>query len=71
VWFLSSSLAGYVSGIIASSMALSKNSMESITDPSATLNNYIANFEVLSMLSLVVGVFLLILTPVLKKYLKS
>ena len=71
VWFLSSSLAGYVSGIIASSMALSKKSLESIEDPSATLNNYIANFEALSTLSLAFGLFLLILTPIMKKYLKA
>ena len=71
IWFLSSSLAGYVSGIIASSMALSKESFDSITDPSATLNNYIANFEALSILSLAVGFFLLILTPIMKKYLKA
>ena len=71
VWFLSSSLAGYVSGIIASSMAISKKSLESIENPSATLNNYIANFEALSTLSLAFGLFLLILTPIMKKYLKA
>ena len=71
VWFLSSSMAGYVSGIIASSMALSKKSFESIKDPSVTLDNYITNFESLSILSLAVGFFLLILTPIMKKYLKA
>ena len=71
VWFLSSSLAGYVSGIISRSMALSKNSLEPIKDPSTLLNNYIANFEALSLLSLAVGFFLLVLTPIMKKYLKT
>ncbi|OUV02894.1 MAG: MFS transporter [Betaproteobacteria bacterium TMED82] len=70
VWFLSSSFAGYVSGWIAGLMAINVTGSETVSGI-ASLQIYSGVFEKLAFVSLTAGVFLLILSPTIRKKMTS
>ena len=69
MWFLSSSLAGYVSGIIAGIMSVPKE-MGSINQREVSLATYTQNFETLAFIAFAVATVLFLLSPFMKKYIK-
>ena len=67
VWFLSSSLAHILAGIIAQQTA-SNTIGGQVVDPSAQLQSYVSVFTAVGILGVAVGVLLLLLSPILKKW---
>jgi len=67
VWFLSSSLAHILAGIIAQQTA-SDTIGGQVVDPSAQLQSYVSVFTAVGILGVAVGVVLLLLSPILKKW---
>jgi POT family proton-dependent oligopeptide transporter len=67
VWFLSSSLAHILAGIIAQQTA-SDTIGGQVVDPSAQLQSYVSVFTAVGILGVAVGVLLLLLSPILKKW---
>jgi len=67
VWFLSSSLAHILAGIIAQQTA-SDTIGGQVVDPSAQLQSYISVFTAVGILGVATGVLLLLLSPILKKW---
>jgi len=67
VWFLSSSLAHILAGIIAQQTS-SDTIGGQVVDPSAQLQSYISVFTAVGILGVAVGVLLLLLSPILKKW---
>ena len=66
VWFLSSSVAHIVAGIIA--QATATNTVAGVvTDPQLALNTYGSIFGTIGWVGVGVGVFLLLISPLLKK----
>jgi POT family proton-dependent oligopeptide transporter len=66
VWFLSSSFAHYVAGMIAGAMAISDNDTGNI-DPLASLLVYSSVFEKLALVAIVLAVVVLAMSPMLHK----
>ena len=66
VWFLSSSFAQYLGGFIAA-LASTETVGGQVLDPQAALDTYVNVFEVIGLMSIGVGVFLFLISPLLKK----
>ncbi|HXV74189.1 MAG TPA: peptide MFS transporter, partial [Sphingomonadales bacterium] len=66
VWFLSSSFAQYVGGWIAA-LAATETVGGEVIDRAAALATYIGVFETVGLISIGVGLFLLAISPILKK----
>ena len=71
VWFLSSSLAGYVSGLIAGLMAVPTVGSLDEGDSAISLQIYSSNFEKLAILSIIVASILFLINPLIKKYTRN
>jgi POT family proton-dependent oligopeptide transporter len=71
IWFLSSSLAGYVSGLIAGLMSIPTDIVDIQNKRAVSLEIYSSNFETLGMLALVVSLFLFLISPIVSKYMKD
>ena len=71
VWFLSSSLAGYVSGLIAGLMAVPNDVSPTESDAAISLEIYSSNFEILAGLSVIVAICLFLINPLIKRYLTN
>ncbi len=69
MWFLSSSLAGYVSGVIAGIMSVPKE-IDSVNQREISLTIYTQNFESLAFIAFSVAILLFLLSPIIKKYIK-
>ena len=69
MWFLSSSLAGYVSGVIAGIMSVPKE-IDSVNQREISLTIYTQNFESLAFIAFAVAILLFLLSPIIKKYIK-
>jgi POT family proton-dependent oligopeptide transporter len=67
VWFLSSSLAHILAAIIAQQTS-SDTIGGQVVDPSAQLQSYISVFTAVGILGVATGVLLLLLSPILKKW---
>jgi dipeptide/tripeptide permease len=67
VWFLSSSLAHILAGIIAQQTAADTIGGQ-VVDPSAQLQSYVSVFTAVGILGVATGVLLLLLSPILKKW---
>lgn len=66
IWFLSSSFASYAGGMIAGAMAIEEVS-DGAVDPLASLQIYVGVFEKLAIVAVVLGVILLVVSPMLSK----
>jgi POT family proton-dependent oligopeptide transporter len=66
VWFLSSAFASYAGGIIAGAMAIEESAGETI-DAATSLLVYTTVFEKLAIVAMVLGVFMLLISPLLHK----
>jgi len=66
VWFLSSSFAQYLGGFIAA-LASTETVGGEVLDPHAALDTYVEIFKTIGLMSIGVGVFLFVISPVLKK----
>ena len=71
IWFLSSSLAGYVSGLIAGLMAVPNDVSPTESDAAISLEIYSSNFEILAVLSVIVAICLFLINPLIKRYLTN
>ena len=71
IWFLSSSLAGYVSGLIAGLMAVPNVGSFNQNNAALSLEIYSSNFESLAMFSIVVASALFLINPLIKKYTRN
>jgi len=71
IWFLSSSLAGYVSGLIAGLMAVPNDVSLTESDAAISLEIYSSNFEILAVLSVIVALCLFLINPLIKRYLTN
>ncbi len=69
MWFLSSSLAGYVSGLIAGIMSV-PDELGSLNQREISLEIYTQNFEFLAFFAFAVATVLFLLSPFMKKYIK-
>jgi len=66
VWFLSSAFASYAAGMIAGAMAINESSDNTI-DALASLAVYTTVFEKLALVAIILGVLVLLLSPILHK----
>ncbi len=66
VWFLSSAFASYAGGMIAGAMAIEEGG-DGIMSATASLAVYVTVFEKLALAAVVLGVFLLLISPFLAK----
>lgn len=66
VWFLSNAAAGFVSSILARGSSVHTANGEA-TDPIIALNAYSALFEYIFWVALGVGIFMLLISPLLKR----
>lgn len=66
VWFLSSSVAQYVAGIVAQFAAVETVGGE-VTNPKLALDTYVGVFQFIGLCSIGFGVVLLVVSPLLKK----
>lgn len=66
VWFLSSAFASYVAGIIAGAMAI-EDIGEGALNPAESLAVYVTVFEKLAVVAVVIGVLLLLISPLLHR----
>ena len=71
IWFLSSSLAGYVSGLIAGLMAVPNGGSFNQDNAAISLEIYSSNFESLAILSIVVASALFLINPLIKKFMRT
>jgi len=71
IWFLSSSLAGYVSGLIAGLMAVPNVGSFNQDNAAISLEIYSSNFESLAILSIVVALALFFINPLIKKFMRT
>lgn len=72
IWFLASAFGQYVAGIVGTLMAIpSENSTKGVFDPVQTLPVYLGVFEKIALVSVASGILLLILSPLLKKWMKD
>lgn len=67
VWFLSSAMAQYVGGIVAQ-FASVETVGGSVTNPALALSTYVGIFETIGIASIVCGGILLLLSPLLKRW---
>jgi proton-dependent oligopeptide transporter, POT family len=67
VWFLSISCAQYVAGVVAQ-VASVETVGGQVTNLEVSLNTYVGVFEKIGLIALGIGVFLLVLSPLLKKW---
>lgn len=66
VWFLSSSVAHIVAGVIAKATA-TETVAGVVTDPAAALQSYTSMYNTIGITGVVIGGVLLLLSPILKK----
>ena len=66
VWFLSSAFASYAGGMIAGAMAIEEISGEP-ANPLASLAIYASVFEKLAIVAIVLGILMLLISPILHK----
>ncbi|MFL6846014.1 MAG: peptide MFS transporter [Allosphingosinicella sp.] len=67
VWFLSSSMAQYVGGIVAQFASVETVGGE-VTNPALSLSTYMGVFEKIGIAAIVIGGFLFLISPILKKW---
>jgi POT family proton-dependent oligopeptide transporter len=67
VWFLSSSLSHILAAIIAQQTSADTIGGQ-VVDPSAQLQSYISMFTAVGILGVATGLLLLLLSPILKKW---
>jgi POT family proton-dependent oligopeptide transporter len=67
VWFLSSAMAQYVGGIVAQFASVETVGGE-VTNPKLALDTYVGVFETIGLWSVGIGLFLLVISPVLKRW---
>lgn len=69
MWFLASAFGQYLAGLIGSMMAIPSENAEGVhISPVDSLHIYMGVFEQIAMIAALCGLFLLILSPVLKKW---
>ena len=66
VWFLCTSVAQYVAGIVAT-FAASESVAGEATDPAKSLETYVKVFQTIGIGGIVAGVLLLVLSPFLRR----
>ncbi|MGK0459436.1 MAG: POT family proton-dependent oligopeptide transporter, partial [Candidatus Azotimanducaceae bacterium] len=66
VWFLSSAFASYAAGLIAGGMAIDDSASDPV-DAFTSLLTYSTVFEKLAIVALVLGVLMLLISPLLHK----
>ena len=66
-WFLASAAGNYVSGIIAG-LTGSGNIEGALVDPELALQSYIEVYLAAGLYSLAIGIFALMITPIIKKF---
>lgn len=72
MWFLASAFGQYVAGLVGTLMALpSEGEGSAIVNPVLSLPVYMGVFEKIAWVSIGCGVLLLILSPMLKKWMKN
>lgn len=71
VWFLASACGQYVAGIIGTLMALPKEDVANGVNPIQSLPIYLGVFEKIAWVALGSGLFLLLLSPILKRWMKD
>ena len=71
VWFLSSSLAGYVSGLIAGLMSIPAIAQNVDNKGALSLEIYVSNFKTLGILAIVVASILFLISPILGRYMRD
>ncbi len=67
VWFLSSAMAQYVGGIVAQFASVETVGGE-VTNPALSLSTYMGVFQTIGLWAIGIGVFLFLLSPLLKKW---
>ena len=67
VWFLSSAMAQYVGGIVAQFASVETVGGE-VTNPKLSLETYAGVFQAIGIASVGIGVFLLLISPLLKRW---
>lgn len=67
VWFLASAMAQYVGGIVAQFASVETVGGE-VTNPKLALDTYVGVFQTIGFWSVGIGLFLLLLSPVLKRW---
>ncbi len=67
VWFLSSAMAQYVGGIVAQFASVETVGGE-VTNPALSLATYVGVFEAIGVTAIVISAVLLLLAPVLKRW---
>ncbi len=67
VWFLSSAMAQYVGGIVAQ-FASVETVGGAVTNPKLALDTYVGVFQTIGLWSVGIGLFLLLISPVLKRW---
>lgn len=71
MWFLASAFGQYVAGIIGTLMAIPKEGAGGAVNPVESLPIYMGVFEKIAWVAMGCGVFLLLLSPILKKWMKD
>jgi POT family proton-dependent oligopeptide transporter len=72
MWFLASAFGQYVAGLVGTMMAVPQEGKGSpIIDPVASLPIYTSVFETIAYISVGSGLFLLVLSPLLKRWMKD
>jgi amino acid/peptide transporter (Peptide:H+ symporter), bacterial len=72
MWFLASAFGQYVAGLVGTMMAVPQEGEGSaIIDPVASLPIYTSVFETIAYISVGSGLFLLVLSPLLKRWMKD
>jgi POT family proton-dependent oligopeptide transporter len=67
VWFLSSSMAQYVGGIVAQFASVETVGGE-VTNPKLSLDTYVGVFNAIGWIAVGIGIFLLLISPLLKRW---
>jgi POT family proton-dependent oligopeptide transporter len=67
VWFLSSAMAQYVGGIVAQFASVETVGGE-VTNPALSLQTYLEVFWTIGIAAIVIGVFLFLISPLLKRW---
>jgi len=71
VWFLASACGQYVAGLIGTLMALPKEDVANGVNPIQSLPIYLGVFEKIAWVAMGSGLFLLLLSPILKRWMKD
>ena len=67
VWFLSTSMANYVGGLLTQFMSVETVGGE-VTNPKLALDTYISTFQTIGIAAIVLGVGLFLVSPILRRW---